>query len=75
MTEGDSVLSVEYKLSLLAAAPGELLVACGRVLRSGRTLSVSQVEVFAVETGRETLCATMLQTLIRVASRAGMTPG
>lgn len=75
MAEGESVLSVEYKLNLLAPARGELLVARGRVLRSGRTLSVSQVEVFAVETGRETLCATMLQTLIRVPPRAGMTPG
>ena len=75
MKAGDSVLSVEYKLNLLAPARGELLIARGRVLRAGRTLSVSLVEVFVVAGVEETLCATMLQTLVRVPPREGLTPG
>ena len=75
MDAGDSVLSVEYKLNLLAPARGEHLIARGRVLRAGRTLTVSSVDVFAVRGREETLCASMLQTLIRVPPREGMTPG
>jgi uncharacterized protein (TIGR00369 family) len=65
MGPGDTVLSVDYKLNLLAPARGERLVARGRVLRPGRTLTVCRVDVFAVRDGTETFCATMQQTLIR----------
>jgi uncharacterized protein (TIGR00369 family) len=69
MGEDDSVLSVEYKLNLLAPGRGEMLVARGRVVRPGRTLTVCQIEVFAVQGGEETLCALMQQTLIRLEDR------
>jgi uncharacterized protein (TIGR00369 family) len=59
-----SVLTVEYKINLVAPARGELLVAVGEVVKPGRTLSITRVEVFARETGRETLIATMQQTLM-----------
>ncbi len=62
--EHASVLSVEYKLNLLAPADGEKLIARGRVIKPGRTLVVSQAEVFAVKEGRETLCALMQQTIM-----------
>jgi uncharacterized protein (TIGR00369 family) len=65
LTPADSsVLTVEYKMNLLAPAEGELLIARGRVLKSGRTLVVTQVDAVAVKGGRETLCATLLQTLM-----------
>lgn len=48
MGAADSVLSVEYKLNLLAPGRGERLEARGRVLRAGRTLTVCRVDVFAV---------------------------
>jgi uncharacterized protein (TIGR00369 family) len=75
MGAGDSVLSVEYKLNLLAPGRGELAVARGRVVRPGRTLTVCQVEVFVVREGTETLCALMQQTLIRLEGRPDVPVG
>ncbi|UCV11748.1 PaaI family thioesterase [Dechloromonas denitrificans] len=59
-----SVLTVEYKMNLVAPADGEKLIARGKVVRPGRTLIVTQAEVFAVKDGRETLCALMQQTIM-----------
>jgi uncharacterized protein (TIGR00369 family) len=64
-----SVLTVEYKMNLLAPGDGELLIARGKVLKSGRTLVVAQVDAFVVKAGRETLCATLLQTLMVMLGR------
>mgnify|MGYP003382124949 FL=1 len=58
------VLTVEYKLNLLAPAEGQLLIAEGSVVRYGRTLIVTRAEVFAVSHGRKTQCALMQQTII-----------
>jgi uncharacterized protein (TIGR00369 family) len=58
------VLTVEYKLNLLAPAEGQLLIAEGSVVRYGRTLIVTRADVFAVSHGRKTLCALMQQTII-----------
>jgi uncharacterized protein (TIGR00369 family) len=61
------VLTVEYKLNLLAPAAGDRLEAIGTVLKSGRTLSVCQLEVFAVGANDERkLVAAGQQTLISV---------
>ena len=59
-----SVLTVEYKMNLVAPADGERLIARGRVIRPGRTLIVTQAEVFALKNGGETLCALMQQTIM-----------
>ncbi len=59
-----SVLTVEYKMNLLAPADGELLIAQGSVLKYGRTLTVTRAEVFAVKDGKKTLCAVMQQTIM-----------
>ncbi|NYT37801.1 PaaI family thioesterase [Allopusillimonas soli] len=59
-----SVLTVEYKMNLMAPANGEKLVARGQVVRPGRTLIVVKAEVFAVNSGKETLCALMQQTIM-----------
>ena len=59
-----SVLTVEYKMNLMAPADGEKLVARGEVVRAGRSLIVTQAEVFAVKDGKETLCALMQQTIM-----------
>ena len=64
-----SVLTVEYKLNLLAPAAGERLVAEGRVVKPGRTLAVTRGEVHAEAGGRRTLCALMQQTLIVLAGK------
>ena len=59
-----SVLTVEYKLNLVAPADGEKLIARGQVVRPGRTLIVTRAEVFAIKAGKETLCALMQQTIM-----------
>lgn len=58
------VLTVEYKLNLLAPADGELLIAEGSVVRYGRTLIVTRAEVFAIRHGKKNLCAAMQQTIM-----------
>lgn len=62
--ESASVLTVEYKMNLLAPADGEIILARGRVIRPGRTLIVTQAEVFAEKNGASTLCALMQQTIM-----------
>ena len=64
-----SVLTVEYKINLLAPALGERLVARGRVTRPGRTLTVCHVDVSVIKGGEETPCATLLQTVMTMAGK------
>lgn len=66
------VLTVEFKMNLLAAADGERLTATGRVVRSGRTLTVCHLDVHVEKAGHRTHCATGLQTLMALAGRAGV---
>jgi uncharacterized protein (TIGR00369 family) len=67
-----SVLTVEFKINLLAPARGNRLRATGRVVKSGRTLTVCALEVHALSgegdegdgAMKRTLCASGQQTLI-----------
>jgi uncharacterized protein (TIGR00369 family) len=67
--EDSSVLTVEYKINLLAPAEGERLEAVGTVLRTGRTLTVCRLEVFGIQRADRSLVASGQQTLIRVDKR------
>lgn len=69
MPAGSSVLTVEFKLNLVAPGDGEVLIARGEVLRAGRTLTVCRTEVFAEKKGVSKLCATSLMTLIAVSGK------
>jgi len=62
--EDSSVLTVEYKLNLLAPAQGERVIAEGFVVKPGRTLAITRGEVHAEHEGKRTLVALMQQTLI-----------
>jgi uncharacterized protein (TIGR00369 family) len=64
-----TVMTVEYKLNLMAPADGERLVARSRVTRHGRTLTIVSLDVFANKNGRETHCATGLATMICLMGR------
>ncbi|MEU8485898.1 PaaI family thioesterase [Streptomyces sp. NPDC048641] len=65
--EDSEVLTVEYKINLLAPAAGDHLEAIGTVLKPGRTLTVCQLEVYCVQgSGERKLVANGQQTLIRV---------
>jgi uncharacterized protein (TIGR00369 family) len=65
-----SILTVEYKINLVAPADGDRLVARGRVLKPGRTLTVCELEVAAVKEGAAKTCALGLQTLICLQGRS-----
>ena len=62
--EDASVLTVEFKLNLVAPAKGERIVAEGFVVKPGRTLAITRGEVHAEEDGKRTLVAIMQQTLM-----------
>lgn len=66
------VLTVEFKINLLAAADGERAVAVGEVIRSGRTLTVCRIDAYVDKGGKRTHCATGIQTLMSLAGRAGV---
>ena len=73
MPAGTGVLSTEFKINLLAPAVGDRIVARGRVVKAGRTLTVAQSEVFAESGGQEKLVALMTATLMTVETRGGIT--
>lgn len=73
--EDASVLTVEFKLNLLAPAQGERLVAAGFVVKPGRTLSITRGEVHAEQGGTRTLVAIMQQTLMVMRGRADAQTG
>jgi uncharacterized protein (TIGR00369 family) len=68
MPPNHQVVSVEFKINLLAPAAGEYLRAVGRVVRAGRTLTVCSGEVFAVIGDAERLVAVMQATMMAVTS-------
>nr|WP_168989812.1 PaaI family thioesterase [Azoarcus taiwanensis] len=65
-----SVLTVEYKINLIAPADGERLVARGEVIKPGRTLIITRAEVFAIKNAQWTLCALMQQTIMAMQGKA-----
>jgi len=69
MPEGVGVLTVEFKTNLLAPARGEELIARGRVVRAGRTITVCQADASMLSDGVETSVATMLSTIMAVRDR------
>jgi uncharacterized protein (TIGR00369 family) len=62
--EGHDVLSVEFKVNLLAPAVGEEFCARSQVKRAGKTLIVCAADAFACKNGEEKLVATMLATIM-----------
>lgn len=72
MPEGTGVLTAEFKINLLAPAAGERIVARGRVVKPGRTLTLSQADVFAVTGGKEKLIAHLTGTLMNIVGRDGV---
>jgi uncharacterized protein (TIGR00369 family) len=60
------VLTVEFKVNLLAPAVGEAFAARAAVKRAGRTLTICAADAFAVSGDGEKLIATMLATMMNV---------
>jgi uncharacterized protein (TIGR00369 family) len=66
MPAGSEVLTVEYKVNLLAPARGGRMIARACVKKPGRTLTVCTADAFAVDHETETPIATMLATMFQV---------
>jgi uncharacterized protein (TIGR00369 family) len=69
MPAESDVVSVEFKINFLRPALGERLIARGRVLRTGRSISVCQGEVYALRDGRQDMVAAMQATMAAVEKR------
>ena len=67
-----AVLTIEYKLNLLAPARGERFRMEGVVVKPGRTITVAEGRAFAIDGGSEKLVATMACTLMAVIGREGI---
>jgi uncharacterized protein (TIGR00369 family) len=68
------VLTTEFKINLVAPAAGDLIVARGKVVKAGRTLTLAQTEVFAITGGHEKLIALLLTaTMMAIEGRDGVT--
>ena len=64
MPADSTVLTVEYKINLLAPADGKELIARANVVRSGRTIKICAADVYVRKDGAEVHCATMLATIM-----------
>lgn len=69
MPPGAAVLTTEFKVNLLAPGAGESVVARARVVKAGRTLTVSMAEVFARAGGAEKLVALLVATNMTLLDR------
>lgn len=72
MPEDAGVLTIEFKINLLAPAQGQRFRCEGRVLKPGRTIVVAEGRAYAIDHGQEKLCATMQCTLMAVHGREGI---
>jgi uncharacterized protein (TIGR00369 family) len=73
MPDDSAVLSVEYKVNLLAPAKGRRFIAQGRVVKSGRTVTVVRGEVLAVGDRDETVPVLVMQGTMITAQGRGIT--
>lgn len=67
MPANAAVLSVEFKVNMLAPAKGDAIVARADVVRAGKTIMVCRADVVAVSGADEKLVAAMQGTMMVVA--------
>lgn len=72
MPEDAGVLTIEFKINLLAPAQGQRFRMEGLVVKPGRTITVTEGKAFAIDGGREKLVATMGATLMAITGREGI---
>jgi uncharacterized protein (TIGR00369 family) len=60
------VLTIEFKINLLAPAAGEKFRAIGTVRKPGRSVFVAESELYASSDGSDKLVATMVGTLMAI---------
>ena len=67
-----AVLTIEFKVNLLAPAEGERFRAVGKVKKHGKNISVTEGELFSHMKGEQKLVATMVGTIMSVYDREGV---
>ena len=67
-TEGRQAIYLDF----LAPAAGDHIIARGKVLKAGRTLSLVQTEIFAVTADQEKLIAFLTATFMTIENRDGI---
>jgi uncharacterized protein (TIGR00369 family) len=72
MPVGTGVLTTEFKINLVAPAMGNRIIARGRVIKAGRTLTLVQADVFADIGGQEKLVALLTATMMSITGRDGI---
>lgn len=72
MPAGTGVLTAEFKINLVAPATGDRIVARGRVIKPGRTLTLVQAQVAAEIEGREKMVALLTATMMTMEGRANI---
>jgi len=69
MPAGAGVLTIEFKINLLAPAKGQRFRMVGQVVKPGRTITVTEGRAYAIDDGREKLIATLGATLMTITGR------
>jgi uncharacterized protein (TIGR00369 family) len=73
MAADAGVLTIEFKVNLMAPAQGRLFRMVGEVLKPGRTISVTEARAYALgDDGREKLVASMNATMMVITGRDGI---
>ena len=72
MPEKAAVLTIEFKINLLAPAKGDWFRAVGKVKKPGKNITVTEGELFSCADGQEKLVATMVGTIMSVYDRDGV---
>jgi uncharacterized protein (TIGR00369 family) len=72
MPANRGVLTTEMKINFLAPAAGDRILARGKVLKAGRTLSLVQTEIFAMMADQEKLIAFLTATFMTMENRDGI---
>jgi uncharacterized protein (TIGR00369 family) len=71
MAPGAAILTVEFKTNLLAPAKGERFLFRAQVVKPGRTLTVCEARAYAIDSGDESLVASMTGTLMALMPKDG----
>ena len=69
MPAGAGVLTIEFKINLLAPARGQRFRMVGQVVKPGRTITVTEGRAYAIDGGHEKLIATLGATLMTITGR------
>lgn len=69
MPSDSGVLTIEFKTNFVAPARGQRVRMVGDVVKPGRTITVVEGRAFVQDGAQETLCATMVATMMTVTGR------